>query len=192
MTADEVTAVIVTRGNVDLAPILETLPYAETIVWNDRVRGSQGCFGRYIASLSAAHKTIYYQDDDLIFTAHDELLAAYEPERIISNMPSPWYEQAGYLEMNCCLVGAGSLVPRDLYWPHFERYLERWPADRLFLTYCDQIFGILAPSTRHDFGYEVLPYASAPDRIYTQPGAPEAKWLVQRRALALREEVVPA
>lgn len=186
MTADEVSAVIVTRGDVDLAPILAALPYSDVVIWNDLERGSKGCYGRYLAMPEAKHDIIFYVDDDVVFTAHDELLAAYEPGRIIANMPSPWYELARYDQLGCCLVGAGSLVPRDLPQQAFDRYLANWPLDELFLTYCDQVSGILNPSTRHDFGYEVLPYASGPDRIYTQPGADMRKATVQRRALDLR------
>jgi hypothetical protein len=79
MSPDDVCAVIVTRGNVDLGPILATLPYSEIRVWNDRWRGSQGCYGRYLAAWDTRKPFVYYQDDDLIFTAHDELLALYEP-----------------------------------------------------------------------------------------------------------------
>lgn len=183
MTPDKVSAVIVTRGDVDLAPIVATLPYSEVVIW---AGSSASCYGRYMAAATCTHDTIYYQDDDLIFTAHDQLLAAYQPHRIVANMPSPWYEQAGYDKLDCCLVGAGSLVPRGLPEQAFQRYLEHWPLDDLFLTYCDQISGIINPTARFDFGYDILPYASGPDRIYTQPGADDRKRLVQQRAVALR------
>ena len=181
-----ISAVIVTRGDVDLAPILDTLPYDDVVVWDDRKRGSKGCYGRYLAMVEAKHDIVYFQDDDLIFTAHDELLAHYEPGRITANMPSPWYERTGYDVIGCHLVGAGSLVDKDLPQKAFHTYLEHWPEDALFYDYCDQIHGILTPGLRLDLGYEVLPYASGPDRIYTQPGAAERKLIVQRRALALR------
>ena len=186
VSAQEVSAVLVTRGDVDLDPILETLPYPEVIVWNDRERGSRGCYGRYLAMTEARNDVIYFQDDDLVFSAHEALLAQYEPERITCNMPSPWYERTNYDTLGCFLVGAGSLVPKTLPWRALRRYLEVWPEDDLFLTYCDQVNGILNPGLRLDLGYEVLPYASGPDRIYTQPGAAERKWTVQQRALALR------
>lgn len=186
MTADEVSAVIVTRGNVDLTPILETLPYSDLVIWDDRERGSKGCYGRYLVMAEAKHDVIYFQDDDIIFTAHDELLSVYEPEQITSNMPSPWWERTFYDRLDCQLVGAGSLVPRDLPQQAFERYLAHWPEDDLFLDYCDMVNGILNPGTRYDFGYEILPHASDPGRIYTTPGAGIRKATVERRALALR------
>jgi hypothetical protein len=186
MTAADVSAVIVTRGDVDLTPILNTLPYQDVVVWNDRERGSYGCYGRYLAAAECNNDIVYYQDDDLVFTAHDELLAAYQTGRITCNMPSPWYERTGYDRLDCHLVGAGALVPRDLPWQAFTRYLDRWPQDQLFLDYCDQISGILNPGHRVDLGYRILPHAEAPGRICTTPGQAERKALVQQRALALR------
>jgi hypothetical protein len=187
VTAADVAAVIVTRGDVDLAPILATLPYSECIIWDDRERGSQGCFGRYLAARETTKPVVYFQDDDLIFTAHDALLALYEAGRMAVNMPSPWYELAGYDKLGQALVGAGSLVDRELPFPALERYLAAYPRDELFFSYCDVAVGMLTPHTRHDLGYEVLPYASAPGRIYTSPGAADRKKEMQRRMLELRE-----
>ena len=188
MKASEVTAVIVTRGDVDLTPILETLPFDDVVIWDNSQRQVDAkCYGRFLAIEEAENETIYFQDDDLIFTAHDELLAVYEPGQITSNMPSPWYERTNYDTLRCCLVGAGSLVPRDLPEQAFSRYLSECPMDDLFLDYCDQVFGMLSPGKRYDFGYEILPYAEAPGRIYTSPGASERKAEIQRRVLAIRD-----
>lgn len=186
MTFNDICAVIATRGDVDLEPILATLPYGEIIVWNDRHRGSQGCYSRYLAAKETARPVVYYQDDDLIFTAHHALLALYEPHRMVVNMPSPWYEVAGYDRLDQALVGAGSLVDRDLPFPALDRYLAEFGEDDLFLDYCDIVVGMLTPYSRVDLGYEVLPYASDPGRIYTSPGAPERKLEMQQRVLRLR------
>jgi len=183
MTADEVSAVIVTRGDVDLAPILATLPYAEVLIWDN---SSASCYGRYIAASACVHDTIFFQDDDVIFTAHDELLAAYEPGRITANMPSPWYERTGYDKLGCCLVGAGSLVPRDLPARAFKTYLEHFPLDDLFLTYCDFVNGILNPGCRLDLGYEICEHATAPGRINTSPDSHLRREVMLERVLALR------
>lgn len=189
MKASEVTAVIVTRGNVDLEPILATLPYDDVVVWdNSRHAFDSKCYGRFLAIGEAKNEVIYFQDDDILFTEHEVLLAAYEPGRITANMPSPWYETNGYDKLGCALVGAGSLVPRDLPWPALDRYLAEYPADDLFLTYCDLVHGILTPSKRFDFGYTILPYASAPGRIYTTPGAAERRAEFLARVLDIRDQ----
>jgi len=188
-TISDVTAIIVTRGNVDLQPILDQLPYQETTVWDNSQRPEdQKCYGRFLAMREAANDLIFLIDDDVIFTAHAELRAAHQPGRITANMPSPWYENAGYDQEQSVQVGAGSLMERDLPWAAFDAYLARWPLDDLFLTYCDDIAGILTPSLRVDLGYEVLPHASAPGRIYTSEGSQEKRKLVAARALELRAE----
>lgn len=187
MIADDVSAVIVTRGDCDLGPILESLPYPEVIIWDDRERGSQGCFGRYLVSLEASNPTVYFQDDDLIFTAHDELLALYDPEVMTVNMPSPWYENCRYNKLKQGLVGAGSVMDCMLPWKALDLYLEQYPKDDLFFMYCDVVVGMLTPYNRVDFGYEILEHASAPGRIYTLPGAPERKLTMQRRVMEMRD-----
>ena len=177
-----VSAVIPTRGDVPLDEILATFPYDEVIV----VEADAGCFGRYLGIRQARHATVYTQDDDLIFDRHAELLAAHRPGRITANMPSPWYERSGYDVERSVQVGAGALLDRWLPWPALQCYLERWPADRLYLDYCDDVVGILSPSARVDLGYRVLEVASAPGRIWTSPGAAERRAEMARRALQLR------
>lgn len=186
ISAEDVTAVIVTRGDVDLGPILATLPYGDTLVWNDQECGSRGCYGRYVAARLATTPLVYFQDDDLIFTAHDELMAAYEPGRLVVNMPSPWYEICGYDKLGQALVGAGSICDLGLWDDAIDRYLAEYPQDDLFLDYCDVVVGILTPHTRLDLGYKVLPYASESGRIGTLPGAEERKGEMQDRCLRLR------
>ena len=184
MTFDDITAVIVTRGNVPLAPILATLPYPRVIVWDDMERGSKGCYGRYLAAEEAETDVIYFQDDDLIFRGHEELLAAWEPEKLIVNMPSPWYES--YAHLGQALVGAGSLCPKGFWREPFARYLSRYPEDDLFLTYCDFIFGQLAPHVRYDFGYEPFNYANAEGRIFSAPNAAARRRIAITRGRELR------
>jgi len=184
--ACDVSAVIVTRGDVSLHRILNTLPYREVVVWNDLEHGSQGCYGRYLAVSRTKCPYVYFQDDDLIFTAHDRLMAAYQPGRMAVNMPSPWYEQCGYDKLGQALVGAGSVMDWELPFAALERYLRVYPEDDLFRDYCDVVVGMLTPHTRHDFGYDVLPHATNPGRIYTSPGAAERKEEMQRRCLELR------
>jgi hypothetical protein len=184
MNRSQVSAVIATRGDVDLTPILETLDgYGEILTWRSV---GVGCFGRWLGVRAARFDTIYLQDDDLIFTAHDGLLAAHEPGRITANMPSPWYEACGYDREGSVQVGAGALLERETPWPAFQTYLARWRVDRLFYDYCDDVAGILCPSLRVDLGYEVLPCASDPGRISTAPGAAGRRAEMARRALGLR------
>jgi glycosyltransferase involved in cell wall biosynthesis len=84
VTACDVTAVIVTRGDVDLQPILATLPYGETIIWNNAEKrlANPAASAATSRSQRPTKPVIYFQDDDLIFTAHDELMQHYEPDRM--------------------------------------------------------------------------------------------------------------
>ena len=190
ISPEDVCAVIVTRGNVALQPILATLPYDDVVVWdNSQQQREWRCYGRYLAVAETDKPVIYFQDDDLIFTAHDELMALYQPDCMVVNMPSPWYETCGYDRLGQALVGAGSLVPRGLPFPALRSYLALYPLDELFLNYADVVVGMLTPFERVDLGYEVLPYASAPGRIYTSPGAAERKQTMQQRVLGMREAV---
>lgn len=187
ISAKDVSAVIVTRGDVDLRPILETLPYEDVVIWdNSKRKKDEGIYGRYLAIKQAKGKVIYFQDDDLLFTAHDQLLDAYEPGKIVANMPSPWYEREGYDALGCALVGAGALVPRALPQKALVSYLHRYPMDDLFRTYCDIPVGILSPSKRVDLGYEILPCATASNRVNLQPGQLERKHAMQTRSLEIR------
>ncbi len=187
MNAGAVSAVLITRGDVDVEPILATLPYTDVVVWNATERANDAsCYSRYLAAEEARHDVIYFQDDDLLFTAHADLLDAYQPGRITGNMPSPWYERERYDRVGCVLTGAGALVPRDLWVTAFQRYWLDWPWDDLFETYCDHISGILTPSTRVDLGYTILPHATDPGRINTTAGQAERKQAVINRALAIR------
>ena len=97
-----VSAVIVTRGNVDLAPIWESLPAEwEKIEWNngrgrvrrwpgivDEMRGfweedvvDLSVYGRYAAIAYASHEVIYVQDDDCIVSDPQAIVDAWEDAR---------------------------------------------------------------------------------------------------------------
>lgn len=184
----KVSAVIVTRGNVDLAPILETLPYPEVVIWNNAERERDlKTYGRYVAFGEVSNDVVYTQDDDVIFTAHDELLAAWEPGKVVTNMDRPWIEACGYDDM--IMTGAGSLIPRELPGELFPRYLSVHPEDDEFLIESDFVFGTLAwPLSKVvDLGYEARSFSDDADRLYTQPWQPALKRKVRDQALAVRD-----
>ena len=69
----EVTAVIVTRGNVPLDAVLDSLlPYEHVVVWdNSKEAVDYGSFGRCVgAALRGRTEWVYFQDDDLIVRQH--------------------------------------------------------------------------------------------------------------------------
>lgn len=181
----EVSAVIVTRGNVDLDPILASIPYEEVVIWDNSKRERDlKAFGRYAAIPETTNPVIYWQDDDVLFTAHDELLAAYRPGQLVCNMDESWVEACGYRGL-VGMQGAGSLCDASLPSEVFARYLEEHPWDDDALTEADFIFGVLCPFTVVDIGYSAFDYADGPDRLYTQPWQQERKWKMIERCREL-------
>lgn len=176
----QVSACLVTRGDVDMTAILESLPFDETIVYDNSRRNDLGIYGRYAAIAEARHDVIYTQDDDVLVSCFDELLTEYRPGVLTVNYPEPW---------DVPWVACGALFDRDLPKAAFERYQRRWMLDETFTHWtCDAVFGLLTPTRVVDFGYQDLPHGLAEGRVSTSPGwydnrRPE----VQRRCRALLE-----
>lgn len=171
VTPDQVTAVLVTRGDVDLTAALETLPFDDIRIWSNATGNDLAVFGRY-AGLQNCRPVVYVQDDDCVLPAASiaDLLAAYEPGHVTCNMPQAWRDQPFYERH--ALVGFGSVFDRDLPEQAFARYL-RSPgnlgAGGLFLRCCDVVFTALTPRVLVDVPYTNLPWATGPDRMYRQP-----------------------
>lgn len=175
----DIAAVIVTRGNVDLDPILATLPYPEVVVWDNAKREHDlKVMGRYAAIPETTKPVIYWQDDDVLFTEHDLLLAEYEPGKLVANMDQSWIDACGYRDL-VAMQGAGSLCDRGLPEKVFARYFAEYPWDDDARTEGDFIFGVLAPSKVIDIGYDTFDYTDDPDRLYRQP------WQAQRKAMMI-------
>jgi len=184
LKASDVSAVIVTRGDVSLDPVLDLLPYDDVVVWNNLERDQDlKILGRYEALKETKNDVVFFVDDDVLFSEHERLLAAYQPGRIVANMDASWVEACGYDDM--VMLGAGSVADKNLFWPVLNRYLERWPYDDDFLLEPDFIVGTVVPSTKVDLGYAVREFADADDRLYRQPWQQEAKDRVRSRARML-------
>lgn len=144
-----ITAIIVTRGDVDLGQILESFGdwFSEVVIWdNGRGRVTHrelgaaepgfgihddqqdlAVYGRYAAIEYAISPLIYVQDDDCVIPI-DRFLGiadSYQTEldageMILSNMPvSRWPDYP-----DSCLVGWGALFHRDLPAKAFDRLEE--------------------------------------------------------------------
>lgn len=183
LTADAVTAVLITRGDTDLTPILDTLPYGEIVVWDDK-RPDLKVYGRYKAVLEATNRVVYLQDDDCVFRHHDELLAAYEPGVLVANY-GHGDDPCGYED--CALVHGGAIVDADLPARVFARYFEHFPPDDDFLYEADMVFTCLAPHKYVRLPYEILPLASDPSRMCNQPWQREKKMRITNRARWVRD-----
>lgn len=190
---EDISAVIVTRGDVDLTEILDSLPYPEVIVWDNSKRPFNAkVLGRYLGILETTRPVIYVQDDDCIVHCHDDLRANYKPGRIVANMPVD--HRAGEPPM----LGWGALFDRDLPWAAFAKWCASGhEIDNLFISYPETIFTALTPCTRLNFGsYSIpgslghrdLPWSSAPSRSHNQPAHLDEFAHVLERALSIAEK----
>lgn len=185
ITPDLVSACLVTRGDVDLQPIIDSLPFTDIVVWNNAERGQDlQCYGRYAAIAEAKHEIIYQQDDDLIVPAA-ALLTHYHPDddrgTIVANV-KPGEEWP--------LTAAGCVFHRDL--ANFDAYTAAHGEDADFYRVCDVVFAYLNPFRRVWVGYTDLPWAWDKHRMYWQHDHYVVRDRARERTLALAEEALHA
>ena len=158
-----VSCVIPTRGDIDLTPILDTLPFDDVVIWDNSQRYDLGIYGRYAAIAEAKHDVIVTQDDDLIVTCWDDILKAYEPGVLTCNYPEPW---------DVPWVARGAIFDRHLPQQAFRRYRQHYPRDRFFThKACDAVFALLTDSVKViDRGSVDLPHGFAAGRVSTSDG----------------------
>lgn len=193
LTPDDVTAVLVTRGDVDLAPVLESLIFPEVIVWDNSVEENEMTFGRIRGSLRASNSVIYSQDDDLIHTADSQraILEAYEPGVLTGCMWQEWNDGAhrqgipnGYDDL--VFPGSGSISDRTVLLDAADEYVLAFQADDFFRLWCDTIVGVIAPTKQIDVRFEALPCAEDDNRMTNLPGAVALKSEAIKRARWVR------
>jgi hypothetical protein len=166
-----VAACLVTRGNVPMDDILESIPDDwEVVLWDNSKREDLGVYGRYQAIELTDAELIYVQDDDAVLERESILeLASYLtvpgtvlPDTLVANMPDrfrPHYPDS-------CLVGFGAIFERHLPRTAFNR-LGAAPAN--FELTCDVYFTALTSSRLQlDLSYRDQSWASDPDRMWKQ------------------------
>lgn len=195
ITPSDVSAVLVTRGDVDLAEVIASLPYDELIVWdNSKRERDEMTYGRTLAVTLAKHRIIYSQDDDIVHPPehHARLLADYRSGVLTGCMWPEWSSGAkeqgipdGYDDL--VFAGSGSIYDRELPAVAAARYLEHYPLDDFFRLWADCIIGVLAPNRQIDMRFEELPWADGPTRMSDLPDGPKLKGEAIRRARRLRD-----
>lgn len=156
----KVSAVIVSRGGVDLGPCLRTIDADEIVVR----RGHGGVWERFEAALAAKHDVIYTQDDDCTVEA-DQVLQAYEQERVTCNMPS--WKRYEYPD-GIALVGWGAVFHKSAL-EVFGRYRRRFPVDdACFRREADRVFTAMNRLKLIDVPFGHLPWAHGSDRLGAQ------------------------
>lgn len=189
----EVTAVLVTRGNVELDSILQSLPPDwPVVIWDNSQRTQDlSVYGRYAALAEVETPLCYVQDDDVVVDKPEALWEAWmqEHERrsqtrladpedwrnfVICNQPLE-FRHSFYADH--ALVGFGSCFHRDLPAKAFERFWSRYHGatwediggEDFYRHTCDIVFTALTPFTLVDIPVENLPWATDPERMYRQP-----------------------
>ncbi len=192
---EKVCAVLVTRGDVDLAPILETLPYPEVVVYdNSRRPYDWKVFGRYVAISETRKPVIYFQDDDCLVTCHGALLEAYEPGVVVGNMLDHDPPRLATYH-DTTLLGWGALFGRELPAEAFERYGRFYPVDWEFKTGlgAETVFPMLSRTKTIIEGIEWLdqdgPVFQRPNRMWKQDGFFPERDLWLERARAVRDRI---
>ena len=176
MVTDHVSAVLVTRGDVDLDPVLESLPFDDIVVYDNSATIDLQVYGRYRAIQQAKHPFIYTQDDDAICPAAD-LCAVYDGDGLLVNVcdgEKPW-------------LAWGALFPRSLPFVSFVEYIAAYGDDKTEIRrWPDVIFAHTAGWRQIDLGHHDLPHAFADNRMYRQPDHYTSQDKVRARAEALR------
>ncbi len=147
MKWSDVSACLVTRGDVDMQPIIDTLPEGvEVVVWDNSVEDDHGVYGRYMAIHRATRPVIITQDDDCLVRNWDELLEAYRPGIVVGNMQNDPPRLRFYNDTT--MLGWGAIFDRELPFLAFARYAQFYPIDWAWMTSCgaEITFPMLTPS----------------------------------------------
>ena len=166
------TAVLVTKGNVPLDEIRRSLMQSDMFssTWDNSKQLDFSVMGRYVqASRLEGCPVLYFQDDDCV-TSPAEIVAQWEPGKIVCNMPVSLGHRANYENQLDKLVGFGAVCERSLIKETFERYWKYFPIDELCLRECDRIFtGLNSERIKLvDVPVRHLPWATGEDRLYRQ------------------------
>lgn len=168
---------LVTRGDVDLDPIFETLIFPRVVVWDNRRAEDLKAFGRYAAmQFQVETEYVYTQDDDCLVSPDTQhrLLDLYASNGIVCNMPA----DHGLGHPHLKLLGWGSIFPTRLPWLAFDRWCQAGytvGSDDFLVIGADIIFPTLTPGERYDLGHEERPFSHEPTRTHNQPGYGERK-----------------
>ncbi len=192
----DVSAVLVTKGDIDLTPVLDSLVFGDVVVWDNSVERNEMTYGRVLAAHRARNSVVYSQDDDIVHSPENQMriLAAYEPGILTGCMWPEWSAGAreqgienGYDDL--VFPGSGSISDWSQWDFAVERYLERYPMDDFFRLWSDTIIGVICPTQQIDVRFDVLPYAEDDDRMANLPNAVEMKTEAITRARLVREGV---
>lgn len=198
LSPSDVTAVIVTRGDVPLEPVLDSLIFPNAIVFdNSKEDKDQMTYGRLLGALRAPTGIIYSQDDDIVHSPENQMLilAAYTPTHLAGCMWKDWSDGArkqgienGYDDL--VFPGSGSISDRALWKDAHLRYLEHYPHDDFFRMWSDTIIGVISPTIQLPLRFEELEWGNNANRMAHMEDAVALKTEAIRRGREVRDAVV--
>lgn len=182
------TAVLVTRGDVDLLPVLRSIPDSlPGSIWNNAEKPrDEGPYGQFVEGQAATTKLVYFQDDDCV-TEPAAIIAQWEPGKIVCNIPDAHW--AHYRDAPDVLMGFGSCFEQSLILETFLRYVEHFPMDEVLKREPGRIFTALNRQRIKRVNVPVtnLPWADAPNRLYRQQDHIAMRDEVRRRCAVVLE-----
>ena len=196
MHPSEVTAVIVTRGDVDLTPVLDSLIFDDVVIWNNRERHDEMTYGRLLALYEARNDVIYSQDDDIIHSPENQrdIVAAYEPGVLTGCMWPEWSDGArrqgienGYDDL--VFPGSGSVYDQETAFEAIAAYRSHYELDDFMRLWSDTIIGIIAPTKQLPLAFAELPHADNDNRMSHMEDAVALKTEAIMRARRVRDMV---
>ncbi len=194
---DQVSAVIITKGDVDLADVIASLVFDDVVIWDKSCEPvDYGLFSRTLAAARAKNLVIYSQDDDIIHTAENQrrIIYEYQPGVLTGCMWPEWSAGAraqgiegGYDDL--VFAGSGSVWDQPTVLRAAGIYLDHFPEDDFFWLWADTIIGVIAPTKQLDIRFEALPCAENPNRICNMEDTVALKTEAVRRARLVRDKL---
>lgn len=186
LSLSDVTAVIVTRGDVDLDPIFDSLIFPKVVVWDNQKADDLKAFGRYAALQFGGVETeiVYTQDDDCLISPDTQhfLVEHFYDGGIVSNMPVD--HNIGHPLLN--LLGWGSVWNAYAPFVAFNKWIAAGhPIDTedFLVVGADIVFPVLTQGIRYDLGHEERPFSHDATRTHNQHGYAERKqWYYETAA----------
>jgi hypothetical protein len=188
-----VTACLVTKGDQPEAMqrVLDSLIFPHVIVWDNSVRDDWKVAGRYMAATEADTDLVYFQDDDVIVpkAVQGKLLEEYDGEPCLANW-AHGETPDGYHDLP--LPGGGAIANKQACLDAIALYAKHHPLDDAYRYEADFVVGALYPSFRHlhEPFYIDMAIAQGPERLCNQPWQKDLKYVITKRARALRGKVL--
>lgn len=192
--ANNVTACLVTRGDVDMQQILDSLIFDRVVIWDNSERTMDWkVAGRYLAAYEAPTRFVYWQDDDTIVPRETQraLLHAFETNigAASHDIVANWGHgdnPDGYDDLP--LVCGGAVADSMAAWRCILRYAQEYPLDDGFQHEADFVVGVLYQRWEHlHLPFTIRDVAYNGKRLADEPWQKELKLELTNRARAIRD-----